>query len=363
MLTKMFAPHRALVSAKEQLRAFEERIAKVSSQLTKLEGRAERTDARLEELEHRATIADPGLRHLMRDGLPLEYFTRLKLAERGYEVKGTYFYKFHNEDTASWIERSVDVLASRLSRFVVPETQGTRRAGESWPECVHLLVEVKQRKAGVQWIFVSLPRAGHQGTFAADGVPTTTAGFEVRPGKEADTQSTANAKDVKNAISQLQYAFIPLTIDVERERKTSRQEDVRDSVRLVLVTNAKLFVFNPPTDFESLNRSASHGEFLKEVDWLVCRPETSLHLRLHQRACVQETVLDDLRLARGLSHITMPELLAGHSEQIDVVTFSHLDKYLDFVADPPRIRSIQISFSIDGAPPGPPVRIGPETGD
>ncbi|HEY0868864.1 MAG TPA: hypothetical protein VGD55_00555 [Acidothermaceae bacterium] len=329
--------------------------------LSKLEARVETATKQLARLEGGTEKFGPMLTSVMREGIPLEVFTRMALADSGYKVHGRYLYKFYNSD--GWIERSVDVYATQERTFTVPP-DGGRQAGESWPERDHLLVEAKQRRNGVTWIFCHLPSSEKNHHFAPRDVPHVNFGYELRPG-EHGPKPTGNTKDVENGLAQLEYAYIPKMVDVHNQWKTDHQHlgprvfrgngVRRDSTWALLVTNARLMLFKPPATLAELEQDPPPRDdrLFVEAPWLVYQSQPSLHLLGHQA-----THVGPLRGIPEGDDIVLPVLMADQSCQVHIVNYNHLPRFLRLVEDPPRIKKIVVQLSVDGKE-SPPFKIEP----
>ena len=316
--------------------------------LSKLEQRESELAKRVDRLLGRVEKFDPELNALMREGLPLDLFTRAALLARKYDVHGYYPYHYANLD-GSPIERSVDIYASRDSIYTVPEGVGPR-AGESWPERDNLLVECKQRKEGVRWLFCLLPTSKKEWSIAGEKVPVVNAGFELRPSSD-NSSSAANAKDVKNAIAQLNEAYIPFVVSRELKdapshpAKPGRRPERHENTWLLLVTSATLKVFQVSASFEELlAEDASRSTSFVEVPWLIFKPDRTLSLMCHQQAAVSS-----LPKAED-SHWSVLQLLAENTHEVHVIQYGHLSEFLALVEDPPRVKSINVTFRISDGP-------------
>jgi hypothetical protein len=347
--------------SREALSEERRRHEELRQQIAKLEERVESLGKRLARYEIGLEKAPPMLASVMREGVPLEIFTRLALIEAGFLVRGFFQYHSFNSDGSS-IERSVDVYATRDSTYTVPADRRSR-AGESWPERNHLLVESKQRRPGVTWIFCQLPGCVETISGAPSDVPLVNFGYELRPGvhaaKEADASNLkprANTKDVENGIEQLEYAYIPKLIEIEREwsRDNKRPHPVsrlapgvrHDHLWCVLVTNARLMLFKPPKTFAELESGSPPRDdaLFAEAPWLVFQRAPSLRLLSHQARYLGHVPEDTPD-----RHICPPVVMAEHAAQIHVVNFNQLPRFLSLVNDPPRIKEIVIKLSVAGS--------------
>jgi hypothetical protein len=324
--------------------------------LAELEARVEAVRRQLAKIEPSAENLTPMLSAVMREGIPLEIFTRLALIEAGYTVAGHYPFKYYNLD-GTWIERSVDIYGTKDRTYTVPPDSG-RRSGQSWPERAHLVVEAKQRRRGVTWVFCELPTSAPQKSGPSD-VPTVNFGFELRPGEQSP-RATGNTKDVENGLAQLQYAYLPKLVEIEVAWHEDHKNVLgyhrlsegtrRDSLWNLLVTNARLMLFRQPTALAQLEGEPSprDDDLFIEAPWLIFQGEPTLHLVEHQsrHAATIRSVVPD-------ADKSLPTLLTGKSAQIHVVNYDHLADFLGLVADPPRIKQIVINLSINGRPSAP----------
>ncbi len=341
-------------------------------QIAKLEERAESLAKRFARYETGLEKSPPMLASVMREGVPLEIFTRLALIEAGFAVHGFFQYHSFNSD-GTFIERSVDIHATRDSTYTVPPDRGAR-AGKSWPERNHLLLESKQRRPGVTWIFCQLPGSVEPISGAPSDVPLVNFGYELRP--TARTQAAkevagpnlkpkANTKDVEYGIEQLEYAYMPKLVAVEQEwsRGYKRPHTVsrgapsvrRDHLWCVLVTNARLMLFKPPTTFAELESESPPKDdaLFVEAPWLVFQRAPSLRLLSHQARH-----LGDIPEDAPDRNLCTPVVMAEHAAQIHVVNFNQLPRFLNLVNDPPRIREIVIKLSVAGSGvESPPIKI------
>ncbi len=324
-----------------------EQFEQMRKKLAVLEQRESELTKRIDRLVGKLGAFDPELNALMREGLPLDLFTRSALLSKKYEVHGYYPYHLFNTDGSS-VERSIDIYASHESIYTVPE-DGGRLAGQSWPERNNLLIECKQRREGVRWLFCFLPTSKKEWSIAGEEVPVMNAGFELRPTSEG-YQSSANPKDVKNAIAQLNEAYIPFLVTREpapEQKHSSYHVRARrgENTWLLLVTNATLKVFEPPESFEELlKEEAANSTLFTEVPWLVFKPDRTLAQMFHQQAAVKA-------LPPGQDYEpSIPNLMADHTHEVHIVNFQHLSEFLALVEDPPRVKSISISLKIDNGP-------------
>jgi hypothetical protein len=189
----------------------------------------------------------------MREGIPLEIFARQALINERFEVFGIYPYEYYNRER-DISERSVDIYASRDSAYASADDPAGRRGRL---ERNHLLVEVKQRRAGVEWIFSTLPKSEATWSIAGASIPIVNSGFERRP-SETGLSTNANPKDVINAISQLNQAYVPFIIGLRQGAsmgvrgfsRTYAAPNRSDITWLILITNARLRYFAPPTQIQ-----------------------------------------------------------------------------------------------------------------
>ncbi|MFZ5865772.1 MAG: hypothetical protein ACOYXY_07825 [Thermodesulfobacteriota bacterium] len=188
------------------MREVEERIEKLRKKLAELERKELDLSKKFDRLIGKTNKFDPELNAIMREGLPLELFTRAALLANDYQVHGYYSFHLMNQD-GSKTERSIDIYASRKSTYTVPPGKGSR-SGETWPERNNLLVEIKQRRPSVRWLFCLLPTAKKAWSVAGPDVPVVNAGFELRP-TDGGYKTSGNSKDVMNAIAQVNEAYIP----------------------------------------------------------------------------------------------------------------------------------------------------------
>lgn len=331
----------------------EESIEKLRQKLAALERRESELSKKYDRLIGKVDKFDPEINALMREGLPLELFTRVALLESHYEVHGYYpFYRNNTDGTK--VERSVDIYASRDSTYTVPEGKGSR-SGESWPERNNLLVEIKQRRENVRWLFCYLPTSKKQWSVAGKNIPIVNSGFEFRP-SEQGLKSSGNPKDVNNAIAQLNQAYIPFLVERERgedgylRNHTHRFQSghVHEHTWLLLVTNATLKVFKSQDDFKALlEKSRDEADVFHEEPWVLFKPERTLGLLYHQRQAIEPF----LGPKRNEYDKSIPELMADHTNEVHIVNHDYLSDFLELVNDPPRAEKIQISFSVDGGKP------------
>ena len=330
----MSNPSEELESFRKKLDALEQRESDLGKRIDKLVGKLDGFD--------------PELNALMREGLPLDLYTRTALITNGYEVHGYYPYHLLNTDGIR-VERSIDIYASRESIYTVP-ADGGRLTEKSWLERNNLLVECKQRRESVRWLFCYLPTSKKEGSIAGKDVPIVNAGFELRPSNDG-FQSSANPKDVKNAIAQLNEAHIPFLMSREIEITPNQRANPyyepksHEHTWLLLVTNAVLKVFQPPSSFEELLIDESRtGKHFTEVPWLIFKPDHTLSLMTHQQSS-----LSALKVPEKME-MSIPRILAEHTHEVHIVNFKHLSGFLSLVADPPRVKSISISLKVDGGP-------------
>ena len=114
-----------------------EEFEKLRKLLASLEKRATALDARLAKLEGKTDQYTPRTMAIMREGIPLEIFSRSALIENEFEVIGQYPYDMHDRERGQ-VERSIDIHAMKDSVYTVPPNGGAR-SGESWPERSHIL--------------------------------------------------------------------------------------------------------------------------------------------------------------------------------------------------------------------------------
>jgi hypothetical protein len=227
-----------------------------------------------------------------------------------------------------------------------------------------LLVEAKQRKAGVKWLFFHLPKTESTFNVAPEGVPVATTGFELRPGQVETSGDKSNPKDVANGLAQLQYGFVPFHVHLAQENQpelpqhqTTYALEEHNITWLVLVTSAELFMFTPPEAFKDLEGQKVAGRFFRPVPWVLCQPEQNLNLRTHQTRCMEVYWSSGSDTTQAARRQRVRAEMRMHSPEVHVVNFEHLPRFLELVDNPPRIKEIQISVSVDGAPPGDPIVI------
>lgn len=351
------------IREREALSEERRRHEELRQQIAKLEERAQNLGKRLARYEAGLEKSPPMLASVMREGVPLEIFTRLALIEAGFTVHGFFQYHSLNSD-GSQIERSVDIYVSRDSTYTVPLDRGSR-AGESWPERNHLLVESKQRRPGVTWIFCHLPGSVEPISGVPSDVALVNFGYELRPGAQAQAAKEAtglnlkpkpSTKDVEYGIEQLEYAYTPKLVDIELEwsRDYKRHHPVsrlapgvrHDHMWCVLVTNARLMLFKPPKTFAELESESPPKDdaLFVEAPWLVFQRAPSLRLLSHQAQHLRRIPDDEPD-----RNLCTPVVMAGHAAQIHVVNFNQLARFLGLVNDPPRIKEIVIKLSVAGS--------------
>lgn len=327
-----------------------EELEKFRQQLNSMEKRANSLEKRYEKLVGKADEYIPRTNAIMREGLPLEIFSRLSLIDSEYEVFPIYPFDYNSRDNGE-VERSVDIYACKDSTYTVPD-DGGRMAGQSWAERDHILAEIKQRKKGVEWVFSTLPKSKKDFSLAGNEIPVANSGFELRPNKNG-LSNKANPKDVNNAISQLNQAYMPFqlglfTKDALELPGCMRQyasHNGKDTIWLLLITNAKLVHFAPPENFHDIdsNDGVEENQF-NEVPWIVFQPEPSISLRHHQEHAIRKSNLSSVSEdKRGVL-----ELMAKHTHEVHIINYDHLHEFLKLVSDPPRLKSIQFSLSVDG---------------
>lgn len=335
-------------------------LERLKKQISELAAKAEALEKRYSRLIGKVDGYVPRTTSIMREGLPLEIFSRAALMERDFRVFGLYPYQYFSENQTD-VERSIDIYAMRDSVYTVPDGQG-RMSGKSWPERNHLLIEVKQRRLGVEWIFAQKPASFQGLNVAGSNVPMANSGFEIRP-SETGVTGSANPRDVNNAIAQLNQAYLPFYVDLLAHRSfeapgTSwRYSSLngKDHVYLILITNAKLRYFSPPPKFSEISGNATEEEALfTEVPWVIFQPEHTPGLQYHQQRVVRAA--QDSKEVKPIEDTSVDgvgllQFLAKHTHEIHIINFDHLDKVVDLVKDPPRIERIQVNLSVDGAPP------------
>ncbi len=218
-------------------------------------------------------------------------------------------------------------------------------SGKSWPERNHLLIEVKQRRLGVEWIFAQNPTSFQAMGVARSGVPVANSGFEIRP-SDTGLSANANPKDVNNAIAQLNQAYLPFYVDLLAHRSfeapgTSwRYSSLngKDHVYLILITNAKLRYFSPPPKFSDIEADPTQENWLfPEVPWVIFQPEHTAGLQYHQQkvfAAAQNSKEIEPLKDRGTDSASLLQYLAKHTHEIHIINFDHLDKVVDLVKTP-----------------------------
>lgn len=325
---------------------------KLRKQIARLEARAGSLEKRLDRILGKMDGYTPRSTAIARTGLPLEIFTRLALIEADYVVHGAYPFLYHSIGREP-LERSIDIYASRDSTYVTPDG-ASPRAAKSREERDHLLVEVKQRRPGVEWIFCGLPKSSKDRNSLGDGVPTVNAGFELRPG-DSGIKPDPNENSVNNAIAQLNQAYTPFEIAretggyIEAPGSSHRisAPNRADCTRLLLVTNAKLKFFEVPIDLDAfLSGDVADESVFKDVPWVSYHPESTISLRYHQeRSCAVASWDNADARERSTARMMIPY---GH--EVDIVDRDRLSEYLECVKDPPRIERISFSMTIDGGP-------------
>jgi hypothetical protein len=331
----------------------QKRIAELDKKLDALEKRYNKLLGRADEYIPRTTAT-------MREGLPLEIFSRMAPIERDFRVLGLYAYSYFSK-SESVVERSIDIYAVRDSTYTVPEGH-SKMSGKSWPERDHLLIEVKQRRPGVEWIFAQKPTSQGYTSVAGSNVPVANSGFEIRP-NESGLSSNPNPKDVNNAIYQLNQAYMPFRVDLSAKRSfeapgTSWQyasSNGRDQIYLILITNAKLRYFSPPPKFSDIGDHKSEDENLfPEVPWIIFQPEHSVGLQFHQKEVLRRAHAAGEIGTAGAGGNKDPDLLeylAKFAYEIHIINFDHLDKVVELVKKPPRIEKIEFSLKVDDKAP------------
>lgn len=324
-------------------------VESLRKKIVALEKRANSLDKRYDKLIGKVDEFIPRTNAIMREGLPLEIFSRLSLINAEYDVFSIYPFDYYSREKGL-IERSIDIYASKDSTYTVPE-DGGRMAGQSWPERDHLLVEIKQRRKGVEWVFSTLPKSKKDYSIAGDEIPVANSGFELRP-NENGLSSKGNPKDVNNAISQLNQSYMPFelgihtkdTLELPGSMRQYASLNGKDHIWLLLITNAKLTYFTPPTKFDNLeSESEPEEKFFKEVPWIVFRPEPSTALRYHQETLIRNADLSTL----SADKVGFLDLIAKHSHEVHIINYDHLHEFLSLVKDPPRLKSIQFNLSVD----------------
>jgi hypothetical protein len=319
-----------------------------------LEERAGALERRYEKLVGKADEFTPRINAIMRGGIPLEIFSRQSLIEADFDVFGIYPFDYINKERGI-TERSVDIYATKDSTYTVPEGSG-KRSGESWPERSHLLVEIKQRRKGVEWIFCTLPTSKKEFSIAGSEIPIANAAFEIRS-KESGSNTDGNPNDIANAVSQLNQAYLPFQLGILMKDSLNlpgmmRQYALpngRNNIWLLLITNATLKFFMPPGAFHEIGSSPEHDSTLfKEVPWVVFQPEQSLSLQHHQAECFQRAATSgkiddsnqsDFKIMAGMTKLT---------HEVHIIRYDYLDRFLGLVNDPPRIKKIQFNLLVDG---------------
>jgi hypothetical protein len=337
----------------DELERQKKQFSELAAKLEALEKRYSKLIGKVEEYVPRTTA-------IMREGLPLEIFSRMALMERDFQIFGLYPYQYFSESQTA-VERSIDIYAMRDSVYTVPDGRGLM-SGESWPERNHLLIEVKQRRPGVEWIFAQKPTSFQSMSVAGSDVPVANSGFEIRP-SEAGLSSSANPKDVNNAIAQLNQAYLPFYVDLlshhsfEAPGRSWRYSSTngKDHIYLILVTNAKLRFFSPPTKLSEIQGNPTQEvEFFPEVPWVIFQPEHTVGLQHHQQRVVAaaKTSNEVKPLAEtNIDGLSVLNFMVKHAHEVHIINFDHLDKVVDLVKNPPRIERIQVNLSVNGAPP------------
>lgn len=348
-------------------------VENLRKRLQGLEARADNLQNRYEKLIGKADEFTPRTNAIMRAGIPLEIFSRQSLIEANFEVFGIYPFEYINRQN-ELTERSVDIYGARDTVYTVPEGSG-QRSGESWPERIHLLVEIKQRRKGVEWVFSTLPISMKQYSIAGAEIPVANSAFELRA-NESGSGNSVNPNDVNNAISQLNQSYMPfkiglitnLSIEFPGMSKQYAIHNGRDHVWLLLITNTPLKYFTPPDKFSDIGLSPDHDSVLfKEVPWVAFQPEPSLSLKYHQRESIKRAKeAHPPDAAKGFPPPTafgahrfqsaqpaglnweILEYMINVGHEIHIVNYNYLSKFLELVNDPPRIKKIQFELSVDG---------------
>lgn len=335
----------------EQMNGQEE----LRNKLVVLERRADNLEKKFDRIVGKSDEYVPRTTALMREGIPLEIFSRIAIIDGGFSVFGTYPFKYFN-NKENYIERSVDIYAMRDSVYTVPDGKG-RMSGQSWPERDHLLVEVKQRKPGVEWIFSRKPTSVDQQYWAFDENPIANVGFEIRP-NENGISNSPNMKDVNNAISQLNQAYMPFMFDMVTKAEIKipgmsariSSDHGKDHVYLLLVTNARLRMLTPPEKFSDVGPSTSEDDLFKEVPWISFHPEISISLQGHQQVLVDK-IMNFRNTAFGAvetQFYDIANIMKDYSHEVHIVNFDHLAQFFNFVKNPPRLEGINIRMTVDG---------------
>jgi len=310
-----------------------EDLERLRTQIARIEERARRLQGIVDDLTGRVEAFDPMLDGSSRAGLPLEVFTRLAVMGAGFHVEGSFSFMAPNEDGAKSVDRSVDTHALCRSAHVVPPNDW--HPGFTVNETDHLLIECKQRREGVRWIFFELPTGKF---WDGEHKPKHlySKGLEQRPGKSDAKESTA-ATGLEKGLWQLELAFMPFLRMLEMRAPTRESlAKTRDEIHLILVTNAELFVFEPPATFDAL-RDAPPGSLFKAVDEVLVGREMREHLRNHQRD--ERVDVGQLR-DRGYMRIgkdkyeTVLDAFAERVPWVRVVRFSALPGLLESLKKP-----------------------------
>lgn len=225
---------------------------------------------------------------LVSTGLPLEYQVARLLTEREFWVGADYGYLRRDGGVEKEFTIDIHAMATIDSRE------------DMFPATFDLLVECKQRRSDVVWLFVPDPNGfigmSHEAvtlraidvfspwkikdtTFAAD--PPMDCCYK---GIEIDTVKGAYDSELRHGILQLQYA-IPALLRRELERRADEERDWNTPIFFVplLVTNARLMIGTDDMNVARVEGTDQIDELGRFVPYLevvsACGPTMTQHLK------------------------------------------------------------------------------------
>lgn len=239
---------------------------------------------------------------LISSGLPLEFEAAQILVSKEFSIIADYLYaRVDSNDSETVKDFSVDLNA--VSVYAFPE----RKMGITHLE---LLVECKQRKPEIKWLFIPDPNPITESEISTRGMAIQAVDefsinffpmdeknklysfIEETPvcykGTEIDT-STGIVEDsrLRHGISQLQYALPRLLIqNIILCMNDTQFQDHHFVYCPILVTNAELYIANNKLKIKDIEKSSLLDQIAKKVPYLMFSSDVGPDFENH---CIKES--------------------------------------------------------------------------
>jgi len=220
---------------------------------------------------------------LLNSGAPLEKDVKEYLDSKEFISNFDYSYLRYDENQKTTKEFSFDILSLGVN-------------GEKFNHFTHLMVECKYRHENTNWVFIpetnkefdiinsimnpndyfceKLKFKTKDSLFTHEIPPLCSKGIELL-GKNN------NDKSLKEAFSQLSYAFANIIID-EIEHQVDRLLGDQDVIFFnipIVVTTANLYLIHENTDIQKIKASESISEIADKYDILIAKKKVSTNLK------------------------------------------------------------------------------------